>query len=259
MRYFLELAYRGTAFHGWQRQPEARSVQQTVEEALSTLCNAPVEIMGCGRTDAGVHASYFVAHFDTATALPERFAGKLDRYLDAAIAVRRIVPVADSAHARFDATHRAYRYDLIGSKDPFRTDTATYYPRLENLDPARLRAAAALLLDYREFYPFCKAHTDAKTMRCELRRSAWERTPAGWSYHIAADRFLRGMVRLIVGMCLRVAEGKTTLDEVREALETQTRLARPWSAPPQGLFLTEVRYPEGVFDPAGAPTDGSAG
>ena len=247
MRYFIELAYRGTDFHGWQRQPAARSVQQTLETALATLRNAPTAVTGCGRTDAGVHAAYYVAHFDAETALPPRFAGKLDRYLDPAVGVRRIVPVPATAHARFDATHRAYRYDLIARKDPFRTDTATHYPHLDQLDPDLLHAAAALLLEYGEFFPFCKANSDARTMRCDLRRSEWVRTPAGWSYHIAADRFLRGMVRLVVGMCIRVAGGKLALADVRAALDAQTRLARPWSAPPQGLFLTGVHYPEGYL------------
>ena len=250
MRYFIELAYRGTAFHGWQRQPEAESVQETIERALSTLLNTPTEIVGCGRTDAGVHAAYYVAHFDTERALPPRLVGKLNRYVHPAIAFRRIVPVGPEAHARFDAEHRAYYYDLVGAKDPFRTDTATFYPNLERLDAEKLHAAAALLLDYTEFFPFCKANTDTKTMRCDLRRSEWVRTATGWSYHIAADRFLRGMVRLIVGMCLRVAEGKLSLDEVRTALDTQTRLPRPWSAPAAGLYLTEVHYLPAIFPPA---------
>ena len=247
MRYFIELAYRGTAFHGWQRQPAAASVQETLEAALSTLRNTPTEVVGCGRTDAGVHASQYFAHFDADTPLPDRFAGKLDRYVDPAIAIRRILPVAEKYHARFDATHRAYQYHLIAAKDPFRTDTATHYPFTHRLAPDLLSAAAGLLLDYREFFPFCKSNSDARTMRCDLRRSEWVRTESGWVYHIAADRFLRGMVRLIVGMCLRVAEGRLELAAVAKALETQQRLPRPWSAPPQGLYLSEVRYPAGTF------------
>ena len=250
-RHLLHLAYNGANYHGWQRQPHSRSVQQTIEETLSTIIGAPTEILGCGRTDTGVHASQYVAHFDIEGELPNDVLRRLNRMLPPDIAIHAIEAAGPSTsrpgeplHARFDATHRAYRYDIVRDKDPFRQGTAWHYHAFRQLDVAQLNEAAAVLLEYEEFAPFCKSKHDAKTMRCDLRRSEWVLAEAGDSlhYHIAADRFLRGMVRLIVGACVQVALGKLSLKQLRDALDTQTRLAKPLSVPPDGLFLTEVRY-----------------
>ena len=243
-RYVIELAYRGTAYSGWQRQPNAVSVEATIDDALSKMLGEPVKIVGCGRTDAGVHASDYVAHFDFAGTLPPRLVGRLNRFLPDDIALRRICPVSSDLHARFSATGREYAYRISLRKDPFRIDTAAWLPALGDLDQDRMRQAAALIMGYTEFATFCKSNSDAYTMRCSLTRSEWAFGSDAWVYHIAANRFLRGMVRLIVGMCLQVGEGKLSLDAVRSALDEQVRLPRPLSAPASGLFLTAIHYPE---------------
>ena len=242
VRYAMELAYRGTNYAGWQRQPNALTVEETIDTALSTVLGQPTKIVGCGRTDAGVHASDYIAHFDYEGALPERLTGRLNRYLPADIAVRRLVQVPSDFHARFAATGREYVYRLSEHKDPLRPDTVTWLPALGELDRQQMQVAARLLLDYGEFTPFCKTNSDAFTMRCTLSRSEWVFGEEEMTYHIAANRFLRGMVRLIVGMCLRVGEGRLLLAEVRDALERQERLPKPWSAPAAGLFLCKVDY-----------------
>lgn len=243
-RYVLELAYRGTAYAGWQRQPNALSVEETVDTALSTMLGTPTKIVGCGRTDAGVHASDYVAHFDYVGSLPPRLAGRLNRYLPADIAVHRLAVVDSDFHARFSASGRAYVYRISAGKDPFRTDTVAWLPQLGALDHAAMRAAAKLLLGYTAFAPFCKSNSDAFTMNCTLTESRWVFGPRELSYHVAANRFLRGMVRLIVGMCLQVGGGKVGLEEVVRALDRQQPLPKPWSAPAQGLFLCKVDYSE---------------
>ncbi len=249
MRYFLELSYRGTSYSGWQRQPNSLSVQQVIEEALGLLLRHEVPIVGCGRTDAGVHASYYVAHFEWDTPLPEWLLYRLNQVLPADISIRDIQPVNDQAHARFDATRRGYAYFISCQKNPFRTETAWQYPPASNFGLEELNEAASLLMEYQYFYPFCKSGSDARTMACTLYRSEWEkRTEDGlWVYRIAANRFLRGMVRLIVGMCVNVAKGKVSLAEVRAAMNRQERLVGSESAPPEGLFLTEVNYPLNLF------------
>lgn len=242
MRYFIELAYNGANYHGWQRQPSAHSVQQTLEEAFSTILNQRLEITGCGRTDTGVHASQYYAHFDYPHEFPREFLKRVNKFLPKDIAIFRIFPVHWKRHTRFDAYHRAYRYHVTTRKDPFRTHTALYYPRADKLNQSLMLEAANLLLDYDHFLPFCKTGSDAKTMRCQLYRSEWEFGEHELVYHIAANRFLRGMVRLIVGMQLSVGLGKVKLTEVKEALDQQIRLQKSLSVPPEGLFLTDVRY-----------------
>ncbi|MGH1434047.1 MAG: tRNA pseudouridine(38-40) synthase TruA [Lewinella sp.] len=243
MRYFIELAYNGAAYHGWQVQPKQVSVQETITHALSLILRSPgLEIMGCGRTDTGVHASEYFAHFDFDGEFPKGFLSRLNKFLPKDIAIRRIFPVADDQHARFDAHYRAYQYHLTWQKDPFRQDTIFHLHRAKHCDQALMQEAAALLLKYDEFLPFCKTGSDAKTMRCELFRSEWEFNEGEWVYHIAANRFLRGMVRLIVGMSISVGEGKLTIAQVRQALDKQEHLPKSLSIAPEGLFLTEVRY-----------------
>ncbi len=250
-RYFLYLAYNGARYHGWQRQPHSTSVQETIAGVLSKILNEDIELVGCGRTDAGVHASKYVAHFDTASVVPTRLAHRLNRLLPPDIAIRRVEPMGPAPaegvhgqHARFSAKHRAYRYDLIADKDPFRAETTWHYHAFAKLDLDLLNEAAHALLAYQEFAPFCKTHSDAKTMRCELRQSEWTRGADGKSlhYYIGADRFLRGMVRLVVGACVQVSIGEMTIAELRDAMIEQTPVPKPLSVPASGLFLTEVAY-----------------
>ena len=243
-RYFLQLSYDGTHYSGWQRQSTARSVQGTIEEALSKMLREEIALAGCGRTDAGVHALRYVAHFDTEAELPEPLIYRLNRYLPPDIAIERIVPVGERQHARFDATHRAYVYHVHLGKDPFRRHFSYHFPFGDRLERRRLEEAAALLLEYEDFTSFCKLGNDAKTMLCDLRQSEWRFFPEEnrMEYHIAANRFLRGMVRLIVGMCLNVGTGKIELEAVRQAMEDRKVLEQPWSVPGHGLFLRDIRY-----------------
>ncbi len=244
MRHFVRLAYKGTPFSGWQRQPHAPSVQQLLEEKFSLILRESVEVVGCGRTDAGVHAGMYYLHFDLPGPLPERFVSRVNQLLPDEVALQAVARMPDEAHARFDATSRTYHYFLCLVKDPFRKDLAYYFPYPERPDLAAMQQAAALLLRYDAFFPFCRSKSDARTMRCDLRTARWEKKSDGTlQFIITADRFLRGMVRLIVGMCLNVGLGKTSLQEVRWALDKQERLPQPVSAPPEGLYLAEVTYP----------------
>ena len=241
-RYAVELAYRGTAYSGWQRQPNAVSVEETLDTALSTILGEPVKLVGCGRTDAGVHASDYVAHFDLTGQLPPRIIGRLNRYLPEDIALRRFVEVSPEFHARFHATGREYTYRISLVKDPFRPDTVSWLPALGPLDTAAMQETASAILGYDAFATFCKTNSDAFTMRCDLHHSRWTFGEREWEYHVGANRFLRGMVRLIVGTCMQVGAGKLTLQQVTDALDRQSRLPRPLSAPAEGLFLSAVHY-----------------
>ncbi|MCF8247731.1 MAG: tRNA pseudouridine(38-40) synthase TruA [Saprospiraceae bacterium] len=244
MRYFSELAYKGTNYHGWQRQLNAPSVQQAIEEALSTILGTTIAVTGCGRTDTGVHASQYFLHFDFEGKFPEEFLRRINKLLPSDVAIRSIYEVAADAHARFDAIRRSYEYHIVLDKNPFLTDTAWHFPFFEKLDWEKTQAAAALLLNYGEFQPFCKSNTDVHTMECTLFRSEWvlDKAARRMVFHVSANRFLRGMVRLIVGMTLNVGLGKVELSEVQDALERQVLLKKSWSVPAEGLFLTEVRY-----------------
>ncbi len=244
MRYFAELAYKGTAYVGWQRQPNGMSVQEKLEETLSMLLREPVEITGCGRTDTGVHAAQYFIHFDFDGEFPEAFLRRLNKVLPPDIAVYRIFEVAPDAHARYDAYHRAYRYTIIYRKDPFLTETAFLYPYPQKPDLVLMQSAADLLLQYEDFFPFCKSDTDTESMRCELKQAEWNLDEATGLliFDIAANRFLRGMVRLIVGACINVGIGQVSLEELKHAMDTQTRLKKSYSVPPEGLALTGVRY-----------------
>lgn len=246
MRFFLTLAYNGTRFSGWQIQPNAASVQGTLETALSTILREKIEITGCGRTDTGVHASAYIAHFDTVNALPPTFLNGLNSLLPADIAVFSCRPVADDMHARFSAVSRSYAYYLSVRKDPFRTETAWFYPQAHKLDRGKMQEVALLLKHYTEFYPFCKTHSGVDHYRCQITDAHWEFDDNNHQmiFHVSANRFLRGMVRLIVGACVMAGTGQLTIDEIRIALEKQTRLPKNLSVPPNGLFLTTIEYPD---------------
>ena len=244
MRYVLELAYNGANYAGWQRQPNALSVEEVVDTALSTILGEPIKIVGCGRTDAGVHASYYVAHFDFDGVIPPGFERRYNRFVSDDVALLGLYRVADDFHARFHATGRGYTYRVALRKDPFRLTTVSSLPQFAAADQAKMQAAADLLLKFDAFAPFCKTNSDAFTMNCDVRRAEWVFGEDEWTFYIDADRFLRGMVRLIVGMNLRVGLGKTKLPAVETALEQQTPLPQPWSAPAAGLFLSSVNYSE---------------
>jgi tRNA pseudouridine38-40 synthase len=246
MRYFVRLSYKGTAYFGWQRQPNQISVQEILEDCFSLVLRTNIEVVGCGRTDTGVHAKDYVLHFDSIYPVKEDFVYKCNKILPKDIVIHHIEKVAPESHARFDAISRSYVYYLTTVKDPFLIDTSWYYPYDDVTDWSLVQSAAKILLDYKEFFPFCKSNTDVHTMRCEVRVSHWEQdqsNPAIWCYHIEADRFLRGMIRLIVGMCLSVGRGQMDIDQVHYALQHQQRLSKSLSVPANGLFLRDIRYP----------------
>ncbi len=243
MKYFAELSYKGTNYCGWQKQPEEASVQETLEDGFSTILGKIIDITGCGRTDTGVHATQYFIHFIFNGDFPNNFLRRLNKYLPPDISVHRVFEVAPDAHARYDAYFRAYEYHIELTKNPFTQDTALYFSYPQPLDLEAMQAACQLLLEYEEFFPFCKTKTDVKTMICELKRAEWITEKDKLVFHIASNRFLRGMVRLIVGMCLNVGLGKVSLAEVKAAMDKQERLKKSYSVPPQGLFLTDIRYP----------------
>jgi tRNA pseudouridine38-40 synthase len=245
MRYFLTLAYRGTRYAGWQRQPNAPSVQETLEQALSTILRHPVDVTGCGRTDTGVHARYYVAHFDTELQLPSTFLYSVNSLLPPDIAVYAAAPVAADAHARFDAYERSYEYRIILRKDPFAVETDWFCPHGAELDLEKVQAVAALIPQFREFFPFCKTDSGVDSYACTIVRSDWLFEPAQHrlTFYISANRFLRGMVRLIVGACIQAGKGQLSVGDVRHALGNQTTLHKSLSVPPRGLALTGVKYP----------------
>lgn len=248
MRCFLDLSYDGSAYHGWQRQPSSISVQQVLEERLSDLLGTPTVVVGCGRTDTGVHASAFYAHFDWEGEFGGRFsdweqaAWKLNGMLPADIGVRRIFEVEKGCHARFDARERAYTYCVHTYKDPFLEGrSARVY---QSLDMEAMNEAAAHLVFQGDFATFCKAGGGQKTTLCDVRRAEWVRTGEHTlEFHVVADRFLRNMVRAVVGTLLDVGKGRMAPKEVKRIVDSLDRNEAGASAPACGLYLSRVEYP----------------
>lgn len=257
MRAFMHLAYRGAPFHGWQTQPNAVSVQQTIEEALAKILRRPVAILGAGRTDAGVNARMMIAHLDLAPGeLTPILARSLNTIVGPDIAIYSISEVPDGAHARFDAVERTYRYFVNHVKSPFFNALSWFSPRL--LDYERMNEAAAYLLEVEDFTSFAKLHSDAKTNICDVRKAVWTPvpTPDGtyWQFEISADRFLRNMVRAIVGTLVDVGRGKLSVDGFREIVATKDRCAAGTSMPGHALYLWDVKYP--YYTPPEVKTSG---
>ena len=247
MRYFLELKYDGGAYCGWQRQPDMPTVQQTIEQALTKLLREPIEIVGAGRTDTGVNASYYVAHFDAPSECDiEQVRYKLNMMLPHDIAIIAITPVADGAHARFDAREREYTYYISTSKDPFRRHSAWLY--YVPLDVEKMNEAARALLEYEDFTSFAKLNSNNKTNICRLMHAEWVwESDYVLRFRIRADRFLRNMVRSIVGTLVDVGRGRYSVEEFRQIVEAKDLSRSSAGAPAQGLFLSDVVYAEGVF------------
>ena len=242
MRYFITLSYNGKNYHGWQIQPNGSSVQETLEKALSTMLRCPISIVGAGRTDAGVHAKKMIAHFDTDVTLNTlELPRRLNCFLPTDIAIQKIEPVANHLHARFSATKRSYEYHFVTEKDVFCTETAYFHPG--TLDFDAMNQAAAQLFNYIDFTSFSKLHTDVKTNNCTIFEARWEQlSPSHWVFHISADRFLRNMVRAIVGTLLQVGTQKITIDDFKRIIESKDRCQAGTSAPAHGLYLTDVKY-----------------
>lgn len=247
-RYFMYLSYDGSNYHGWQIQPNGISVQERLNNALSTVLRTNIEVTGAGRTDAGVHSLMMVAHFDAPIDRAEAviLADKLNRLLPQDIAVNKIVPVRNGAHARFDATSRTYRYYITDIKSPFQ---ARYRWRIHSvLDFDLMNKAADILLEYTDFTSFSRLHTDVKTNNCRIMFARWERIDEhNWVFVIKADRFLRNMVRAIVGTLVDVGRGRMTVDGFRHVIEQKDRGRAGSSAPGNALFLCDITYPDVLF------------
>ena len=242
MRYFVWFSYDGTAYHGWQIQPNGNSVQEELQRALSTLLREEISVTGAGRTDAGVHARQMVAHFDFSEAIDlEQLAYKLNRILPCDIAVDRVELVDDDMHARFTATSRTYHYYIHTKKDPFSRPYSTelHY----ELDFDKMNEAGRILMTYDDFGAFCKSHSDVKTTLCRVTKAEWVQTSeTSWYFEITANRFLRNMVRAVVGTLIDVGRGRLTLDDFRKVIEGKRRTEAGESMPANALFLENIRY-----------------
>lgn len=245
MRYFIELSYNGKGYHGWQNQPNATSVQEVVERALSRLLNTPVAIMGAGRTDAGVHASQMFAHFDTVAIFnPQDLVFKLNSFLPDDVAIATIFKVKPEIHARFYAMSRTYLYRVSVRKNVFEFD-ASYYVK-QALDVDKMNAAAKLLLEYKDFQCFSKSKTDVKTYHCDIMKAEWLIKDGELHFVIQANRFLRNMVRAIVGTLINIGLGKMDVEALHQIIESKNRSEAGFSVPAHGLYLTHIEYPEDI-------------
>jgi tRNA pseudouridine38-40 synthase len=241
LRYFIKLAYNGTNYHGWQVQPNASSVQETLNKALSVILNEEINIMGAGRTDTGVHAKEMFAHFDyTPTFEIDSVLHKLNSYLPKDIVIHDIIPVHDDAHARFDAKKRTYNYYITSVKDVFSQEESWYYH--QNLDMELMNNAAKILLNHNDFQCFSKVNTDVNTFNCTISDAYWTKENNQLIFTISADRFLRNMVRAIVGTLVNVGLHKITLSDFNSIIENKNRNEAGFSVPAHGLFLTKIEY-----------------
>ena len=248
IRYFIELAYDGTPFHGWQIQPNAKSIQESLNNALSTILRSEIYAVGCGRTDTGVHAKLFYAHFDIQNQIGdlEQLKYKCNRLLDPAIAVFRFFKVDENAHARFSAISRSYEYLITQQKDPFAVNRKWEMREKLNLDA--MNEAAATLLQYKDFTSFSKSNTQTETNLCDVSEAYWIQTGNELQFNITANRFLRNMVRAIVGTTLEVGQGKINTAEFKSIIEAKNRSEAGLSVPAHGLYLSNIVYPEGMIE-----------
>ena len=246
-RYFIELSYDGTHYHGWQLQPNAISIQEVLNKAFSTILRQPIYTTGCGRTDAGVHASEFFAHFDVKSMDDEPYTmdyskvmRSINYLLPTDIAIKQIFPVVADANARFDATQRSYQYHIHFQKDPFKAGYSWLIRDRPDID--LMNQAAAIIMEYTDFSCFSKANTQVKTNNCKITRAEWVETENGIVFHISADRFLRNMVRAIVGTLMEVGRHQIEPEAVRAIIASKSRSNAGTSVPACGLYLTEVKY-----------------
>lgn len=246
MRYFLYIKFDGTNFNGWQIQPNGITVQEEIEKALYKIFQEATLIMGAGRTDSGVHASCMVAHFDVKNKIDEQSTlFHLNNILPASIAIYTIRRVAEDFHARFAAISRTYYYNIIFEKDPFKN---TFAHRINNqLDVDAMNEAAQLLIGKNDFSCFSKSKTQTFTNDCDITTAVWKRTGNGLQFEISANRFLRNMVRAIVGTLIEVGLGKRKVNSITELIASKNRSMAGTSMPAKGLFLVEIDYPEEGF------------
>ncbi len=247
-RYFIDVSFNGTCYHGWQRQPNGLTVQELLEVNFSKLSGETIRITGAGRTDAGVHARHYMAHFDATPKdlhLHSEWLNTLNRMLPKDIVIHQIKKVKQEAHARFDALSRTYQYVILREKNPFKNEFAWFY-RVP-LNPEVMNEAAQLFLGKQDFTSFSKLHTDTKTNLCTVWEARWETREDCLVFIVRADRFLRNMVRAMVGTLVDVGRGKIPVQEILRILQAKNRCEAGVSVPAQGLFLSGIEYPEGYF------------
>lgn len=245
MRYFIELSYNGAAYHGWQIQPDAISVQEVLEKALSVLLKSTISIMGAGRTDTGVHAKQMYAHFDVDTVFNSvDLVYKLNAFLPRDIAIHDLFKVKDDVHARFHATSRMYLYRLSVQKNVFNVNQAYYVKQKVNVE--NMQEAAKILLEYNDFQCFSKSKTDVKTYLCQIMKADWTLVNGELHFTIKADRFLRNMVRAIVGTMINIGLGKIQVQDLHHIIKSKNRSNAGFSVPAHGLYLIEVEYPKDI-------------
>jgi len=248
-RYFIYISYKGTSYHGWQLQPGSLTVQNKMNEALSTILGEKISVTGAGRTDAGVHASVFCAHFDSM--LPDldkkkNLVFRLNRYLPPDISVTGTRKVRPDANARFSAISRTYMYRILRTKDPFGIETGWHVHGDLNIDA--MNRATAILKKYNDFTSFCRLHSDNKTNYCTVFSAGWKQERNTLVFTIRADRFLRNMVRAIVGTMIKIGRGRITAEDFETILLARNRSSAGMSAPARGLFLTDIEYPQEIFE-----------
>ena len=241
MRYFIELSYNGKNYHGWQIQPDVITVQEKLNKAVSTIFQLNIEVVGAGRTDTGVHASQMFAHFDLDKELKGDIPHKLNSVLPPDIVVHNVFTVVDEKHARFDAISRSYEYKVWLGRNPFLLDFS-WQIHSQNLNIDLMNEAASLLLEYTDFQTFSKVKTDVYTYNCDVTEAIWKQNGKELTFYISANRFLRNMVRAIVGTLVDVGLGKITKDEFRQIIESKSRSNAGLSVPAKGLFLTKIKY-----------------
>lgn len=245
MRYFVELSYDGTPFVGWQRQPAGDSVQSCLEDALSILFRKPISIVGAGRTDAGVHAHQLFAHVDLDEHVDQDLTFRLNKLLPKEIAVRNVIAVTQDAHARFDAVSRIYRYHITTQKNPFLQKRSYQFAKPLDLD--LMNQAAKILIDHKNFKCFSKSKTDVKTYVCDIQQVHWQQNGSELVFFIQANRFLRNMVRAIVGTLIKVGLRKISISDFEAILASRDRSQAGYSVPAHGLYLEKVNYPKHIF------------
>lgn len=241
LRYFIELSYNGKNYHGWQIQPDVKTVQATLNEAVCKIMQENISIVGAGRTDTGVHASQMFAHFDTQREVDANFAYRLNSILPNDIVVKEVVAVDTEKHARFDAEKRSYEYRIWLGRNPFLLDFS-WQIHHQKIDVQAMNDAAKMLLEYTDFECFSKVKTEVHTFNCTITNAVWKQHKNELTFHISANRFLRNMVRAIVGTLLEIGTGKITKNDFKKIIESKNRSNAGLSVPAKGLFLTEVIY-----------------
>ena len=245
MRYFLEFSYAGTNYHGWQSQPNSISVQEIMENVLTTILKSSINLIAAGRTDTGVHARQMVAHFDFDTESHQKLVYQFNQFLPFDIVVHSLKQVKLNAHARFDAISRTYEYHISSQKTAFENDL--HYQVNQNLDFDLMNTAAQILLDYQDFECFSKSKTDVKTFFCHISHAEWTNSEKGYTFTIKANRFLRNMVRSIVGTLIEIGLEKKKVEELHQIISNKKRSGAGYSVPALGLFLTKIEYPDNIY------------